>query len=292
MRITIEVRPPFSLTSVIRSHGWIELAPFRSDESYEHMFYVDQLSSGRVIELAVESEADGVVAIVPELSAAEQYEVKQRAAWMLDLDLDLAAFYALASQEPKLAHVVDKCGGRLLHCPTLFEDVVKTILTTNTLWGATKRMNSNLVKLYGELLVDDPEKAAFPTAHELAMIPVEELQAQARLGYRTAYVSELAKRVDSGELDLEAFKSSDLPTLELRKQLLNIKGVGPYAAANLLMILGRYDYVPVDSWGLKLVSHEWYGGEPVTAKQVEQAFESWGEWKGLAFWYWDWAYQP
>jgi 3-methyladenine DNA glycosylase/8-oxoguanine DNA glycosylase len=288
MRIQIQARQPFSLSSVLRSHGWIQLAPFRSDESYERMFYVDQLSSGRVIEMAVESDADGVVANVPELSEAEQDEVKQRLAWMLDLDLDLTAFYALARAEPKLAHIVDKCGGRVLRCPTFFEDVVKTILTTNTLWGATKRMNSNLVKLYGELLADDPEKSAFPTAHELAMIPVEEMQAQARLGYRTPYVSELSKRAASGELDLEAIKSSDLPTLELRKQLLNIKGVGPYAAANLLMILGRYDYIPVDSWGLKLVSHEWYGGEPVTAKQVEQAFEQWGKWKGLAFWYWDW----
>jgi len=91
------------------------------------------------------------------------------------------------------------------------------------------------------------------------------------------------------ELDLEALKHSDLPTPELRKRLLGLKGVGDYAAANLLMILGRYDAIPVDSWALKMVSNEWYGGAPVGRAEVEAAFEGWGEWKGLAYWLWDWT---
>jgi hypothetical protein len=107
------------------------------------------------------------------------------------------------------------------------------------------------------------------------------------VGYRAPAIHELAVRVASGELDLESLKTSDLPTLELRKELLKIKGVGPYAAANLLLILGRGDFIPIDSWALKLVSHEWFDGGPVTPKQVEEAFEHWGEFKGLAFWFWD-----
>jgi 3-methyladenine DNA glycosylase/8-oxoguanine DNA glycosylase len=66
--------------------------------------------------------------------------------------------------------------------------------------------------------------------------------------------------------------------------------VGNYAAANLLMLLGYYNYLTVDSWALKMVSHEWYGGEPITPWEVEQAFEKWGDWKGLAYWLWDWSY--
>ena len=75
---------------------------------------------------------------------------------------------------------------------------------------------------------------------------------------------------------------------ELRKQLLSIKGVGPYAAATLLMLLGRYDFLPVDSWSFKLVSTEFHGGNPVGKAEVEAAFEQWGEWKALAYWFWDW----
>ena len=60
--------------------------------------------------------------------------------------------------------------------------------------------------------------------------------------------------------------------------------------ANLLLILGRFDFIPIDTWALKLVSHEWYKGKPITSKEVEKHFEKWGEFKGLAFWFWDWKY--
>lgn len=109
------------------------------------------------------------------------------------------------------------------------------------------------------------------------------------MGYRAPYVNELAQRVASDGLDLEALKNSPLSTLELRKELMSIKGVGGYAAANLLMLLGRYDYVPVDSWALKVVSKEFFGGEKVTPKQVLSTFERWGKWQGLVYWFWDWS---
>jgi 3-methyladenine DNA glycosylase/8-oxoguanine DNA glycosylase len=121
----------------------------------------------------------------------------------------------------------------------------------------------------------------------LAGANVDALLQECRLGYRAPYVLELAQRVAAGELDVEALKSNDLPTPELRKRLLGIKGVGDYAAANLLMILGRYDYIPVDSWALSMVSKEFYNGEPVERKDVEAVFAHWGEWQGLAYWLWD-----
>ena len=92
----------------------------------------------------------------------------------------------------------------------------------------------------------------------------------------------------SGALDLEALKTAAGSTGELRQELLSIKGVGDYAAANLLILLGRYDYVPVDSWARTMVSREWHGGEKVGSAEVQEAFAEWGAWKGLAYWFWDW----
>ena len=109
------------------------------------------------------------------------------------------------------------------------------------------------------------------------------------MGSRAPYVSELARRVESGDLDLAAMETADLPTPQLRKELLKIKGVGAYAAANLLMLLGRTDYIPIDSYALKVVSDEFHDGQPVTAADVEAAFARFGEWKGMAFWFWDYG---
>jgi 3-methyladenine DNA glycosylase/8-oxoguanine DNA glycosylase len=291
MQFDLSARPPFRFLSVIKAHGWVQMAPFAFDEETAMLAYTGRLSNGRVLEYQIAEGEEGVTVKTEKLTKAEQKEVSERVTWMLGLDMDFSAFYAAAKREPKLLQAEKMARGRVLRSPTLFEDVVKTILTTNTLWSATKRMNLNLINQFGPSLGGVPEKRAFPSPAEIATSSPEVLREAVRVGYRAPSIHELSVRVASGELDLESLKHSDLPTLELRKELLKIKGVGPYAAANLLLILGRGDFIPVDSWALKLVSHEWYDGEPVTPKQVEEHFEAWGEFKGLAYWFWDWKYE-
>jgi len=289
MELKLAAQPPFSLSSVVLSHGWIRLAPFVEDKATGGLRYVLCLRSGRAVDLAI-TEADGDVLVMTgaALGPDETAEAGEAVTWMLGLDQDFSAFYERCRHEPKLAHAQGAARGRLLRSATLFEDVVKTLLTTNTAWSGTVRMNAALVDLYGEPATTDGARRAFPTPAALARTSVEELRAGPRLGYRAPYVLELARAVDSGELDLEALKHTELPTPELRKRLLSLKGVGGYAAGNLLNLLGRYDFLPVDSWALKMVSQEWHDGQAVTPADVEAAFAAWGEWKGLAYWFWDW----
>jgi len=295
----LSARPPFSFYSAVRSHGWAQLAPFVWDEGTQVLGYILRLSSSRVIGLRLSETPGGLlVQTSADLTSLEQDELASTVTWMLALDQDFSTFYLLAGQEPKLQTMVTQARGRVLRSPTLFEDVVRTILTTNTLWAATKRMCLNLVEQFGQPLQGEvdadfapvlhPLRRAFPTPERLAATDEATLRAQTRLGYRAPYLLELAQQITSGALDLEALKHSDLPTPELRKRLLRIKGIGGYAVAVLLMILGRYDAIPVDSWALKCVSNEWYDGGPVGKAEVEAAFERWGEWRGLAYWFWDW----
>jgi len=289
---TLPARPPFSFRSVVFSHGWMQILPFTFDETSATLTYVAHLAAGRVVEVRVRESASGVMVAVPgRLRKSEQDEIAAMVAWMFGLGMDYSEFYALAQSEPKLAQAEKKAQGRVLRSPTLFEDVVKTILTTNTLWSATKRMAANLVNQFGESLESDPARHAFPTPQRLAGSTEAVLRTEARLGYRAPYIHQLAVRVASGELDLESLKQSSLPTPELRKALMKIKGIGPYASANLLMLLGRYDFLTIDTWALKMVSHEWAAGEPVSSADVESHFEKWGKWKGLAYWFWDWSYK-
>ncbi len=292
MQLILDARKPFNFHSVVMSHGWVQLAPFRFDEEHFILGYVDRLANGRVAEYRITEAPQGVTVDSPgRFSKAEQNEVRSKVEWMLALDQDFSLFYKVARMEPKLRHVRKLARGRVLRSPTFFEDVLKTILTTNTLWAATKRMNLNLIGAYGEALPGSSELRAFPTPERLARTTPDELRETVRAGYRAPAIHELARRAASGELDIEGFKTSALGTLELRKELLKIRGIGPYAAANLLMILGRSDYIPIDTYALKMVSHEWHKGKPITAKEVEKAFLKWGEYKGLAFWFWDWEYE-
>ena len=303
MKFNLAARPPFNFRSVIQSHGWVQLAPYGYEEATATFTYIDRLSSGRIIEYRISEAATGITLETPSLTKPEQAEAKQKAAWMFALDADFSAFYKVARKEPKLRRAASLARGRLLRSPTLFEDVIKTILTTNTLWGATKRMTLNLIEQFGEPLTGNLDtlatnarssttqtNRAFPTPEAIAASSPDVLKEKVRVGYRAPAIHELAVKIASGQFDLEALKISTLPTLELRKELLKLNGVGPYAAANLLLILGRSDFIPVDSWALKLVSHEWYRGKPITGKEVEKRFEKWGEFKGFAFWFWDWTY--
>jgi 3-methyladenine DNA glycosylase/8-oxoguanine DNA glycosylase len=293
MHLILNARQPFNFHSVVNSHGWIQLAPFRFDEGTQVLYYVDRLANSRVVQYCISRTPKGVdVEVAARLNKAEQNEIAQKVEWMFGLDQDFSAFYKAARPEPKLRRAEKLARGRVLRSPTFFEDVLKTILTTNTLWAATRRMNLNLIASFGEPLPASGAALdglrAFPHPQKIAASTEALLRQTVRAGYRAPAILELAKRVTTGELDVEAFKTSALPTPELRRELMKIRGIGPYAAANLLMILGRSDFIPIDTYALKMVSHEWHQGRPITAREVEKAFTRWGEFKGLAFWFWDW----
>jgi 3-methyladenine DNA glycosylase/8-oxoguanine DNA glycosylase len=288
-QINIPARKPFNFLSVVNSHGWRQLAPFHFDPQTETLSYILSFLSGRVEQLSMRAAPGGVwVEVNGRLSNAERIQVTETVTWMLGLDMDFSPFHAAARREPKLARARRLAYGRLLRSPTLFEDVVKTILTTNTLWAATRNMSFKLTAEFGSAPDADPVKKAFPSPGQIAASNPGALREKIRVGYRAPAIHELAGRVACGALDLEAYKTSALPTLELRKELMKLNGIGPYAAANLLMLLGRHDFIPIDSSALSAVSAEWYRGKPVTAQHVERRFKKWGEYKGLAYWFWDW----
>ena len=292
----LAARKPFNFPSVVNSHGWRQLAPFRFEN--DTLYYMDHLSTRRAVEYRISASPEGVQVQTDKLTKIEQKEAAEKVTWMFGLDQDFSDFYAASRLEPKLARAKKQALGRVLRSPTLFDDVIKTILTTNTLWAATKNMTRKLVDEFGAStmsgkLIGSPLSAdnkSFPTPAAIAASSPEYLKEKIRVGYRATAIHDLAVRVATRKYDLEALKHSALPTLELRKELLTIMGVGPYAAANLLMLLGRSDFIPVDSWALILVSHEWYKGKPISAKEVEKRFAKWGAYKGLAFWFWDWKY--
>lgn len=289
--LTLPARQPFNYHSVVNSHGWRQLAPFDFDGPTATLTYILRASNGRVMELKIREAEMGIsVETKGRLSKLESNEVKEAVSWMFALDADYSSFYKVARKEPQLRKAIKLAYGRVLRSPTLFEDVVKTLFTTNTLWGATKNMTKKLIESFGDPLPGSNFKA-FPTAERIATSSPEVLKEAVRVGYRAPALHQLAVQVASGELDLESIKRSSLPSLELRKELMKLNGIGPYAAANLLLILGRSDYIPVDTGALAAVSQEWYKGKPITEKDVQKAFEKWGEFRGFAYWFWDWKNQ-
>ena len=140
MNLTLPSPTSFNLAAVVRSHGWIQMPPF--SETPDHgLSYVIRLSTGAILRFEVHADGENLrMDTSCQLSAEEQSELIPTVTWMLGLDQDFTEFYTLASQEPKLARMVERRAGRVLRSPTMFEDVIRTLLTTNTLWKHTLRM--------------------------------------------------------------------------------------------------------------------------------------------------------
>ena len=65
--------------------------------------------------------------------------------------------------------------------------------------------------------------------------------------------------------------------------LLALPGVGPYAAAHIMMLLGRYSRLVFDAWTRpKYASLN--GGRKVKDSTIERRFRRYGPYAGLAFW--------
>ncbi len=215
----------------------------------------------------------------PELRPAVTAQVRH----MLRLDEDLSAFYLAAADDRELAWVTAGAG-RMLRSPTVFEDVVKTICTTNCAWSGTVRMVSALVGELGPRAVDDPgARKAFPSSAAMAEADERFYRDVARAGYRGPYLKTLATDVAEGRLDLESLTDPALSDEIVAEQLLALDGVGPYATAHMMMLLGRYRRLILDSWTrpkYRRVS----GRARITDKGIERAFRRYREFAGLAFW--------
>jgi 3-methyladenine DNA glycosylase/8-oxoguanine DNA glycosylase len=275
------------LADIVHSHGWWQLLPFEWDVD-AGVLHCTQQSDDQVVDLSLwqadELSVHMQVQSCAALSLVGLHAIQARGRWMLALDEDLQGFYHLCRSEPRLEHVPAERKGRLLRSFSLFEDVVKVICTTNTTWAQTQGMVQRLVERLGRPSPVSGSRA-FPSPQAIVAAGEAVLREEVRLGYRAPYIFDLARRVSDGELDLEAWRTSPASTGELRKQLLQIKGVGPYAAASLLMLLGRYDYIGVDSWARKLVSRQFYQGQPVRESEIQAAFERYGAWRALAYWF-------
>ena len=280
---------PVNLAFVIDSHGWSDLLP--NHKQPQGLRRVTKLQSGQVIllDISAQETQEQVIRLEvfspAELSQGDKEEIFKTTRTMLRLNENLNDFYTLCRSAPAPWNKLQPGQAKLLCSPSVFEDVIRCICTTNIQWGGTKRMVNGLVNTLGESFADDPQLKTFPGPEVLAEAPAQIFSETVRLGYRSEYVHLLARRVTSGELDLEGLRSSSLPTADLKKELLKIKGIGNYAAATLLMLLGRYDELPMDTVFRSFVQRKYFNGEKVPDLQAAEIYQDWGEWKYLAYWY-------
>jgi 3-methyladenine DNA glycosylase/8-oxoguanine DNA glycosylase len=271
---------PVDLWRTLTSHGVADLAPNSLDEEARTLVTTLPLPGGRARTVTIGSGRTGFARVESaNVGARDAVVLTDTVRHMLRLDADLSAFYEVARADPDLGWTASGAG-RMLRSPTVFEDVVKTICTTNCAWSATVRMTGALVS---ELGVEAPGGGrTFPTPEAMAQAPERFYKDVVRAGYRGPYLRSLAADVAGGRLDLEALNDPELAEEEVAARLLALPGCGPYATAHMMMLLGRYSRLILDSWTRPKYAR--LRGRKASDKTIERRFRAYRNYAGLAFW--------
>ena len=223
--LTIPVTSPFDYRSALNAHGWVDLLPNIHDPAVPSFSRVEALPSGKVVRLTVSADGAGqdqqinVFVDAPgKLSGGDRDYLMSAVSHMLRLDEDFSEFYALCASRGGIWEKITTGIGRLLRSPSVFEDLVKVICTTNVQWGGTKRMVRELVDAFGQPYGKDPAQRSFPSPSAIVRFSFAEFQQKVRLGYRADYIYRLARQFADGELSGSDFQDSAAPTDEIRKQ--------------------------------------------------------------------------
>ncbi|MBV8532086.1 MAG: Fe-S cluster assembly protein HesB [Candidatus Eremiobacteraeota bacterium] len=265
---------PISFARTVYSHGCADLAPAWIETA--PLVYRRRFRNGkRIVEVAMRERAGHLVAeTASALRPNEKRSVEAAIVRMFRLSDDLSPFYRQIAADPLLAWAAQGAG-RILASPAVFEDVVKTICTTNCAWSATVRMTRALAELAG---------GAFPEPELLAATPEAWYRNVARMGYRGPYVRAIAGAVAREELDLESLRRRDCHSDDAAEEaLLALPGIGPYGAAHVMQLLGRHRRLILDSW-TRPKYRKLAGRKRAADSTIRRAFARYGRYAGLAFW--------
>jgi N-glycosylase/DNA lyase len=263
---------PISFVRTVYSHGCAQLPPATLQES--PLVYVRAFRVGkRVVSVAMQERAGRLQAHASQQLGRRGIAVIESAiARMFRLRDDLSGFYRRIADDERFAWAA-RGAGRILASPSVFEDVVKTICTTNCAWSATERMTRAL---------SDLGEGAFPDAGALASAPDSWFRNSARMGYRGPYVKAIAREVNDGRLDLESLRDGRSDA-DVEQSLLGLPGIGPYGAAHVMQLLGRHRQLVLDSWTRPKFCRL-TGKKKAADSTIRRSFAPYGEYAGLAFW--------
>ena len=279
-RLTIRTPDDYVFHRDACSYGHILLAPNRWDPTAQTLSRPLNLESGTVtltISQPGEKGADLRARADRKLSRRDANIAKRRIRRMLNLDDDrVDEFHRLDPRWKRSGR------GRLFRSPTLFEDVIKTVTSCNVAWTSTIRMNTRLCEVVNP---------AFPTPAQLARRKPGTLRARCGVGYRDARIVELAKMFNRGEIDEPWLDDPSTEDEDVYRYLIELPGIGPYAASNIMQLLARYSRIPVDTESVRhgRMVLGMTGTDRQIEKKVRAHFDPFGEHRFRSYWFelWD-----
>ncbi|MBL4590968.1 MAG: hypothetical protein JKY96_03305 [Phycisphaerales bacterium] len=287
-RLKIQTPSDFNLARDVCSYGYFLLAPNRWD--------VESQSFSRVLELidgpsscAMDQQPDGSVRAKFDrrLSREEQFIARKQIIRMFSLDVDTKTIRAFHKVDPRW----EKSGrGRVFRSPDVFEDVIKTVTSCNVTWPSTINMNRRLCQVCGRK--SESGFRGFPSAKKLARTRLGTLRGRCRVGYRDQRIIDLAKLFTKGAVNPAWLEDPNNSDDDVFAFLLTLPGIGPYAAGNIMQLLGRYSRLALDTESLRhgKAVLKMTGTDNAIMKQLASHYDQFGDHKFRSYWFELWEF--
>ncbi|MBO7253844.1 MAG: DNA-3-methyladenine glycosylase 2 family protein [Clostridia bacterium] len=235
---------------------------FRFDRDENCVFH--GVAFGKYIRLEEKENGD---IFIPNMSK-EEFEERFMSFFALDTDYD-EIISSLVFDETVKKSLERSAGIRILNQEP-WETLCSFIISQNNNIPRIKKIVSSLCELCGDD-VDGCKMKSFPSAKKVYSLGIDGL-APIKSGFRAKYIISAAESVVSGKIDFDQLKKTDY--LSAKKQLMEIKGVGPKVADCVLLFgLGFKEAFPIDVWIKRVISK--YYGEDFTP-------EYFGKYAGIA----------
>jgi len=286
MRWVLSVSESFSLARVIHRSQRFLCPPFRASGRDGALHRVERLSLGQTVDLTVTQNSTGVLLQADtHLSGKKAEELSQKAWRMLRIGENLDPFMEMARRTPELASVVE-LGGQLLRGTTVFEDIVKAIFLVHRRAGDYLQSISWIVDQYGDPLPSNPTLHAFPTYDQLLVEPPLLTMAGETAAQQLKQVITVFQAQSK---EITAFVESRPELGLLETTFRDLFGLDSEVIGQVMLYLGRYDYIPVDLCARQRVGRYLKPDEAAPPEAVRALFAPWQPWGGLAYWFWDWS---
>lgn len=181
----------------------------------------------------------------PSLDGAMVDRACERINWVLDTDRDIKPFYKMVQNDRVLMPLVQELRGlHIPHTASVYEALIQAILGQQISSHVARKLRTLLVEAYGSTLeVAGVIHRSFPRPDALVEAGVDGLRALGFSARKAEYITEISRKVSSGQLDLESMQA--LSDEEIIQALTVLRGVGLWTAQWLLIrALGRDDGFP------------------------------------------------
>ena len=160
----------------------------------------------------------------------------------------------------------------------LWETLISFIISANNNIPRIKKIIESLCAKFGDKIEFDGKVFyGFPSPEKLASLELSDLSG-IKAGFRDKYILDAAKKVASGEINLEEIEK--MGDEAAKKELMKIKGVGTKVADCILLFsLGRHGIFPLDVWTKRIITELYEVEEKAISAFVKEKF---GIYSGIA----------